>query len=242
MLKLLSALSAIVLSLTLTVSAAETNADVENRVRAKVLATFGETPRMIVPAPLPGYTQAVTSQGNFFISNDGKYMIYGRLFAIDDGLLEITDSGLNEFRAERIDTLKKDVITYPAKDEEKFSVYVFTDITCGFCRKMHRQIEEYQELGITVNYLAWPRSDQSMADMQQIWCADDKVTALSDAKLHGEIAKASCDGKPQTVQDQWLIGSQFGVRGTPAIMMENGAMIPGYREPKDLLKSLGKLM
>ncbi|MBW8192340.1 thioredoxin fold domain-containing protein [Neiella marina] len=241
MLKLLSALGAIVLSFSVMAQAADVKDDVENRVRAKVIATFGEAPRMIVPAPLPGYTQAVTSQGNFFVSNDGNYMIYGRLFELKDGLVEITDSGLNGYRAEHISELKQDTISYPAKGDEKYSVYVFTDITCGFCRKMHRQIEDYQELGISVHYLAWPRSDQSMADMQKIWCADDKVAALSDAKLHGEVPEQVCKTDDQTVQEQWMMGSQFGVRGTPAIMLDNGAMIPGYREPADLLEALGKL-
>ncbi|GGA90684.1 thiol:disulfide interchange protein DsbC [Neiella marina] len=241
MLKWLSALSAIVLSVFVVAHAADVSPDVEKRVKAKVLANFGEVPSMIAPAPLPNYTLAVTSQGNFFISNDGKYMIYGRLFDLEQGLVEITDSGLNSFRAEKIGALAPDAITFPAKGEEKFRIYVFTDITCGYCRKMHRQIEEYQNAGITINYLAYPRSKQSSVDMQQIWCADDAVQAMSNAKLHGEIAKSSCAGKRYDVEAQLAMGQKFGVRGTPAVVLENGAMLPGYREPKDLLPLLEKL-
>ncbi|MCM2681330.1 thioredoxin fold domain-containing protein [Echinimonas agarilytica] len=216
--------------------------DVDKRVSAKIFATFGEMPAMVTEAPIPGYRMAVTSQGNFFVSNDAKYMMYGRLFDITDGLKEITDSGLNDYRAEKLKTIKDDVITYPAIGEEKYNVYVFTDITCGYCRKLHRQMEEYQKAGITINYLAFPRSPQAAESMQKIWCADDPVDAMNKAKIDDIVAGKQCDSSDQRVTMQHDVGVKFGVRGTPAMVLEDGTMMPGYREPSELVETLQRAM
>ena len=241
MLKLFRSLSVVLLCVGLAAHAVEssnTNKTVINKVRE----AFGEAPSMVAPAPIPGYSLVVTTQGDFFVSNDGRYMIYGRLFDLKDGLVEITGNGLNSFRKEQLSDLAVDAITYPAKGKEKYNIYVFTDITCGYCRKMHRQIEEYQEAGITVNYLAFPRSPEAGVSMQRIWCAKDNVKALTDAKLKNEITTAQCEGKNDTVQSQHEIGMKFGVRGTPAMVLENGALMPGYRTPKDLVEVLSKTL
>lgn len=214
--------------------------DAKAIVRAKMMG-LSMFPSMIVDAPIPGYQMAVTNQGNFFVSNDGEYMIYGRLFNIgQDEMKEVTDIGLNQFRHDNLESLKTEAISYPAKGEEKHKIYVFTDITCGYCRKMHREIEKYQEAGITVNYLAFPRSQDSSKQMQKIWCSDNRVQALTDAKLNNKVANFSCEGKKQTVEAQHEMGVKFGVRGTPALVLEDGTLFPGYREAGQLLQLLNE--
>lgn len=207
-------------------------------VTQQVVKNFGERPSRVVPAPMPGYQMAVTSQGNFFVSNDGQYMVYGRVFDLNKDMLEVTNNGLNAMRAEQLQALKDDAIVFPAKGKEKHKVYVFTDITCGYCRKMHRQIEEYQQAGISVHYLAFPRSPENASSMQKIWCADDPAKAMSDAKLNSVVTDAECTGKEETVAMQHDVGISFGVRGTPATVLVDGALMPGYRPPADLLKLL----
>ena len=39
----------------------------------------------------------------------------------------------------------------------------------------------------------------------------------------------------KTVNDQYLLGQQLGLSGTPAIVLENGTMIPGYRPAAALI-------
>ena len=203
-------------------------------VTAKMLQVLGERPSMVVAAPIPGFQMAVTSQGNFFVSNDGHYMLYGRIFDIENDMDEITNNGLNSFRIDKLKTIAGQAIDYPAVGAEKHKIYVFTDITCGYCRKMHRQIADYQKAGISVHYLAFPRGPEAAVSMQQIWCADDKVKAMDDAKLNDVVANTPCNGKAETVQMQHDLGIQFGVRGTPAMVLADGSLLPGYSDPDKL--------
>lgn len=207
-------------------------------ISQKILENLGEKPSRIVPAPIPDYHMAVTSQGNFFVSNDGRYMIYGRLFDLNNDMLEVTNNGLNAFRVEQLEKLDQHAIVFPAQGVEKHKVYAFTDITCGYCRKMHRQIGDYQRAGISVHYLAFPRSPDAAVSMQKIWCADDPAKAMSDAKLHSVVVEAECKDKPETVSMQHEMGISFGVRGTPAMVLVDGSLMPGYRPPAELLKLL----
>lgn len=218
--------------------ATEAEQAIAKQVEKKLLDAIGELPSAVMPAPMPGYQMAVTSQGNFFVSNDGGYMIYGRVFDIRDGMKEVTNVGLNPMRAAKLEELKQDAIVFPAKGAEKHKVYVFTDITCGYCRKMHRQIEEYQAAGISVHYLAYPRSKANAESMQKIWCADDPAQAMTNAKLKDEVVTAQCSDQTETVMDQYEAGVSFGIRGTPATVLVDGTLMPGYRSPEDMLKLL----
>ncbi|WP_156501162.1 thioredoxin fold domain-containing protein, partial [Alcanivorax sp. HI0044] len=144
-------------------------------------------------------------------------------------------------RAEGIKTLNKDdMITYAAEDE-KAEVFVFTDITCGYCRKLHRHIDEYMASGVTVHYLAFPRggpTTKAAASMRHIWCAQDRQQALSDAKLNDTINKAELGECAKPVDEQYELGLTFGVRGTPAIYTTEGKQLGGYLTPEDMLKRL----
>jgi len=111
-------------------------------------------------------------------------------------------------------------------------ITVFTDITCGYCRKLHKQIDQYNNEGITVRYLAYPRSGIRNAagqptkvfkEMRSVWCSDDPKKALTEAFSGQKVAYRLCD-KP--VGKEFEFGRQVGVNGTPAIVLENGMMIP----------------
>jgi thiol:disulfide interchange protein DsbC len=124
-----------------------------------------------------------------------------------------------------------------------YQVTVFTDIDCGYCRKLHSQIKEYNEEGIRIRYLAYPRSgimrDGKMTDSaalaESVWCADDRHAALTDAKAGKDVPNKKC-GSP--VSAQYQLGQDFGVTGTPALLFNDGELVPGYVPPKRLAAAL----
>ncbi len=239
-------LSALLLSLTACgdesqqSSSAQNDEAVAQRVASKVESALGEAPSDVLPSPLPGFQMAVTSGGNFFVSDDGRYLVYGRVFDLENGMVEVTNNALNVVRAKKLPELKKHAIQYPAIGDEQYKVYVFTDITCGYCRKMHRQMDAYQRAGISVNYLAFPRSPDSAVALKKIWCDANPAQAMSDAMLSDKITQAQCDEKG-AVAMMHDAGIEFGVRGTPALLLEDGTLLSGYRSPDDLLKVLNDL-
>ncbi|WP_386685757.1 bifunctional protein-disulfide isomerase/oxidoreductase DsbC [Lonepinella sp. MS14437] len=187
-------------------------------------------------SPIQGLKTANTEEGILYVSDDAKYVLHGKLY-------ELTDKGPVDVAAKSLMTTlenyKNEMIVYPAKNE-KHVVTIFMDISCYYCHKLHEQIKEYNEQGITVRYLAFPRrgvasNDQTAQQMEAIFTAQDKVQALNDAE-QGNLPKHL--KAPNIVAKHYKLGVAFGVQGTPAILTENGEIIGGYLEPKALLAEL----
>jgi thiol:disulfide interchange protein DsbC len=206
-------------------------------VKGKIQGVLGMNVTAIGDAPIPGLLQLVTDKGLFYASKDGKYFLQGRIFNLDEGMRNETEIALSGMRLGGITDFQDSMIEYKA-DKEKFVVNIFTDITCGYCRKLHNQMDEYNDLGITVRYLAFPRGgiqSASYKDMVSVWCSDDPQKALTDAKNGDSVADKSCATK---VAQQYAFGQKIGVSGTPNIIMPDGSMIPGYQPPSQLIQAL----
>ena len=129
--------------------------------------------------------------------------------------------------------LEKEMIVYKAP-QEKHVITVFTDITCGYCHKLHEEMKDYNALGITVRYLAFPRQgvqSQAEQDMKAIWCAKDRNKAFDDAMGGKGVQAATCD---IDIANHYALGVQFGINGTPAIVLNDGYVVPGYQGPKEM--------
>jgi len=218
----------------------------EKALILKLSSTLGLKADKINASPLPGMAEVVTKQGIFYISYDGNYILQGKLFGIDNEVTDLTELSLAKVRAEGVKQFENAMITYPAKNE-KHVVTIFTDITCGYCRKLHEQMDDYNNLGITVRYLAYPRSgirdqmgnySQGFKDLRSIWCHENPEEALTKAKSGSPVAQRICE-KP--IEDEFNFGRQIGVGGTPAIIFENGTMVPGYQPPEKLAQILESL-
>ena len=175
------------------------------------------------------------------MNEDGKYLLQARIYNIEDGMRNVTEDALGSVRLDGLAEFKDAVIEYKA-DNQKYVVNIFTDITCGYCRKLHNEMDQYNDLGITVRYLAFPRggiNSRSYTDMVSVWCADDKQAAMDDAKAGGSVANKSCESK---VAEQYAFGQRIGVNGTPNIIMPDGSTIPGYQPPNQLEEALKAIM
>lgn len=207
-------------------------------IKAKFLR-IGLQANKIEASPLPGLLQVATNRGLFYTSEDGKFFIAGRMFDIDAGMVNMTEQALANIRIDGVKKFKDSMIVFPAENE-KYRVTVFTDTTCGYCKKMHAQIDEYNDLGITVQYLAFPRSgvnSQGYRDIQAVWCSDDQQKAMTTAKSGSHVNAESCDAP---IIAHYNLGQAAGVSGTPAIVFEDGSMIPGYKPPQALLQDLSR--
>lgn len=210
------------------------------------LSKLGLQPLKVNVSSLPNIAEVMTNQGMFYVSYDGNYILQGKLFGIENQVIDLTEVSLFQVRLDGAKQFDQNMITYPAKNE-KHVITVFTDITCGYCRKLHEQIDEYNDLGITVRYLAYPRAGirdemgnytKPFKDLRSIWCHEDSAKALTKAKAGSQVAQRICD---QPIEKQFNFGRQIGVSGTPAIILENGMLMPGYRPPEQMIQMLNSL-
>ena len=133
------------------------------------------------------------------------------------------------------------MISFPPKTEKKHVMTVFTDIDCPYCVKLHNEIPQYEQLGIEVRYMLYPRSGPGTPSFKtaiSAWCAEDNAEALTKAKNREKIESLTCDNP---VADHFATGQEVGVTGTPAIVFENGELMPGYRPAKDIAAMLKQM-
>ena len=114
------------------------------------------------------------------------------------------------------------------KDTLKHTVTVFTDIDCGYCRKLHNEIKKYNKLGIRIRYMFYPRAgigSDSFKKAEAVWCSKDRAKALTQAKNGIKVTSKKCDN---LVAQHYAMGNLIGIRGTPALVLEDGSVVPGY--------------
>jgi len=192
----------------------------------------------IVKTPIEGLYRVIIGARIIYASADGRYIIQGEMVDLVNRE-NMTDEALKVARRlelEKID--EKSMIIYPAKDE-KHTITIFSDIDCGYCRKLHKNISSYTDAGMTVRYLFFPRSGpntESYFKAISVWCAKDRNKALTDAKLHNKVVTKTCE---HPVDTHMKLAQMFGVTGTPSIIADDGTMIPGFVPAKDLAKALG---
>lgn len=219
-------------------------------VKAAVSKQFAALGRGVViedikPTSLENIYSAHLPDGQqIYVTADGKYFFTGDLMTIEGSrIVNITESQKSGERAKALAQLKpKDSIVFPASSAKKATIYVFTDVDCGYCIKLHNEMAGYNKLGIEVRYLAFPRAgigSESYRKIASAWCADDKQDALTKLKQRQAIPENVCKDNP--VAAQYQLGQQLGVNGTPAIITSEGRMIPGYMPPAELAKDLGIL-
>lgn len=191
----------------------------------------------IADSPVPGLKQVFTDRGLFYVSDDGEFFLQARVYNIKDGVEDETENALKSVRLEGVKRFKDSAIEFTAENE-KYVINVFTDTTCGYCRKLHNEMDELNDLGITVRYLAWPRAginSQVYNDTVSIWCSADPHKAITDAKAGKSVNDAKCSN---LVAEQYKFGQQIGVSGTPNIIMPDGSVVPGYQPAQALAQAL----
>ncbi|MDD2054505.1 thioredoxin fold domain-containing protein [Pseudomonas putida] len=193
----------------------------------------------ISASPLAGLYE-VKLQGSrvLYASADGQFVVQGYLFQLKDGKpVNLTE------KTERLGISKlingipvAETVVYPAIGETKSHITVFTDTTCPYCHKLHAEIPELNRQGIEVRYVAFPRQGLGSAgdeQLQAVWCSKDKKGAM-DKMVDGKEIKAAKCANP--VSKQFALGQSIGVNGTPAIVLADGQVIPGYQPAPQLAK------
>ncbi|MFY8273064.1 bifunctional protein-disulfide isomerase/oxidoreductase DsbC [Pseudoalteromonas sp. SSDWG2] len=204
------------------------------------LAAVGINVKRLNPSPMAGVQEVITDKGVFYASADGRYLMQGTLIDLQERK-NLTEAALSGVRLDGVKEYEDSMIVYKA-DNEKGKITVFTDITCGYCRKLHRELDDYLEAGITVQYLAFPRGGlrgDGYTDLMNVWCAADKQTALTEAKAGTKPEAVEQCSAP--VAEHYQLGQSFGISGTPAIILSDGSMIPGYQPAAAISHTIDQL-
>lgn len=191
-------------------------------------------------APLPGFQEVVVSGQVLYVSNDGRYVLQGSLFDAREKR-DLSQAGLSKLRQRLLSEVPEDQRIIFAPANPKYTVSVFTDVECGYCRRLHEEIAEYNKRGIAIEYLAYPRMGPGSDDfrlMESVWCASDRKQALTDAKAGRRVDTKACENP---VAAHYALGQRVGLTGTPMIIAADGTQMPGYMPPDQLLEALQRI-
>src|SRR5690606_14213569 len=191
-------------------------------------------------AAFPGFQAAIVSGQVVYVSNDGKYLIQGSAYDIA-ARKDLGEEAMKSLRVELMrDMPLKDRIVFAPKDP-KYTVTVFTDVECGYCRKLHSEIDKINAQGIAVQYVAFPRMGRGSEDcrkMVAVWCSANPKQALTDAKNDRPVPYRECTNP---VAMQYKLGQRMGLTGTPLVLAPDGTALGGYLPPDRLRAALDKL-
>ncbi len=214
------------------------DAEQEQRLAAKVKSILpGAEIQAISASAIPGMYEVIVDGDLLYLTGDGRYALQGDLMDLEQrrNLSEERRSDVRRLALRAVDVTK--TIEF-APQSPKHALYVFTDVDCSYCRRMHAEIDQLLQAGVAVRYLAFPRAGLGSSSYDKtisIWCAKDRKQALTDAKLGKSVEAAKCDAP---VADQFELGQRLGVKGTPATFLENGEQVGGYVPPRQLIEHL----
>jgi thiol:disulfide interchange protein DsbC len=208
------------------------NQETVNVIHNLLVATQpGMVINTISPSPIAGLYKVVIGNGQtIFVSEDAKFLIPGDMYQVrPEGLVNLGEGERNKVRKDILAGLDdSDMIIFAAHGESKAVLSVFTDVDCPYCRKLHEEIDQLNDYGITVRYLAFPRTgleSETYHKMVSTWCANNPRQAFTEAKMGKDIPEVSCENP---VAEQYELGRQLGVTGTPALVFDDGTIVPGY--------------
>ncbi|WJW74755.1 DsbC family protein [Thiohalobacter sp. IOR34] len=184
-------------------------------------------PDSIQPSPIEGLYEVAYGPQIVYVSADGRFLMQGNLIDLNSGA-NLTAHQRSRLLKGELEAIGEDnMVIFPAKSP-KHTITVFTDIDCGYCRKLHSEIGEINRRGITVRYLFFPRAGPGSASWRKaeaVWCAKDRLQALTDSKNGKSIESPPCE---TPVARHYQLVQALNLRGTPAIILENGRIVPGY--------------
>ncbi|MFL9815326.1 thioredoxin fold domain-containing protein [Stutzerimonas sp. VN223-3] len=212
-------------------------ADADKAIRDSLHSIQPDMPiEAISESPMDGVYQVQLKGGRqLYASADGQFLIQGYMFQFKDGqAINLTEQAQSRSVAKTIEAIPTSEMVVFAPEKPKTHITVFTDTDCGYCQKLHSEVPELNRLGVEVRYMAFPRQgmgSHGANTLASVWCAKDRQAAMNKAKAREEVSTASCDNP---VAEQYELGQLLGVQGTPAIILADGQIIPGYQPAPQL--------
>ena len=226
--KIVTTAAALFMLVALSTAQAVELAEADKRIRDSLAVLLPSLkPDTIAETPMDGLYEVTFGARIIYISGDGRYLFTGKLLDLETRE-PITDVREQKLKKALLDSLDEQQMIVYGDADAPHTITVFTDIDCGYCRKLHSEMADYNANGIRIRYLAYPRAglnSESAREAESVWCASDPHQAMDVAKRGGEVPRKTCDNP---VAEHYQLGQEFGINGTPALVLEDGEILPGY--------------
>jgi thiol:disulfide interchange protein DsbC len=214
------------------------DSEVEQRIRRSLPARMpGLMPETVRSTPITSVHEITVNDRVFYVSRDGRFFLSGKLVDLETGS-PLTDKRVGELRLSMLNEISDEQTLIYSPKNPKHTVTVFTDTDCGFCRRMHAELDQYKKQGIAFRYLFFVPDGVGSPTYEKavsVWCADDRHAAMDKAKSGASMPTRTCDNPIEAHSD---LGRRISVQGTPTMVLADGMILPGYTAPTDLRSTL----
>ena len=232
-------LSVLIILAVISFSSHADSAKQSEAIKAKLVESFpAHSTDSVSKSPVEGLYEAVYGTQIIYVTEDARYIIQGVVMDLDDGKRDITEVASSRARKKFMKQVNDQEKIEFGSEKPKHTITVFTDIDCGYCRKLHNEMDQYASYGIKIDYLLFPRNgitSSSYTKAVSVWCSDDRADALTKSKNGQELPAANCENP---VAAHFELGQKIGVTGTPAVLTADGQLMPGYLPAKQLAQRL----
>ena len=213
------------------VAGAAANDGALDAIRERIAETLpGLTATSVAETPVPGLYELVVDGQIYYVTESAEYLLDGSLIELGTRT-NLTEHRLGGIQTALIEEIGEDnMLIYEPDEPSERSLTIFTDISCGFCRRLHQDIDVLLDAGVRVRYLLFPRAGLGSPGhqaLESVWCADDPLAAMTTAKAGGQVPEKRCENP---IESHVALAERVGLRGTPLIYLDNGDRIPGFRE------------
>lgn len=213
----------------------------------------------INPSPIEGMYFITQGEKTLLVDKTGRYIIDGEIFERkENAIVSLKAKAEREIKApimKELESHKKDFAFYPSKwtnekgePDKRATIYVFSDITCPYCKHFHNDLDKFQRSGVEIYYVPFPRKGledtAAVKGLQKILCSTDKASEYNKAFFNPQAYIQGVKSDDISCNDSYEILSLYsyadklGVIGTPAIFTEKGSAIFGYQDPLNFAMTL----
>ena len=210
----------------------------EATIRKNLSERIPQIPRIeeITRSPMAGLYEIRLSTNEIYYSDaEGNFLIQGSLIDTKSKR-NLTEEREAKLSAIDFGTLPfKDAITI-VRGNGKRKLAVFQDPNCGYCKRFERDLAKVDNITI---YLFWYPilGDDSMTKSRNVWCAKDPAGAWSQVMTKEQtIPNANCN--IAAIERNVEFGRKFKITGTPTLIAQDGARVPGAINTMQIEKML----
>ncbi len=235
---LVARLTMLLLAMSAISSVRASEADI-NELKAALTKSLPQAANATIKeTPIDGLYEVMAGSQIMYMTKDARYILEGDLYDMQSRQ-NITEDARSGLRLNSVNKLgEENMLVYLPKGKVKNTITVFTDIYCPYCRKLHNEMSEYMDNGVKVRYIFVPfKGPKSVQASISVWCSKDRNKAMDMAKAGKTLEKKTCDNP---ISQHQALASELGLRGTPAIMLEDGILMPGYVPAGKVIEQLNK--
>ena len=101
---------------------------------------------------------------------------------------------------------------------------------------MKKVIAERKDIVFYVKMFPLPMHKGAYDKAKAIVC-EKSLTLLEDAFAGKELPKPKCETK--VIDENINLAQKLGINGTPALVLSDGRVIPGYKDAKGIMEMIG---